>query len=78
MYTTDFAYDGPIFLVPLSLSYPSSPVPVQARPAREGRSCEHFGGYKTLNRIPLLLATEYLAAILLKKVTMNKSHTANF
>ena len=28
MYTTDFAYDGPIFLVPLSPSYPSSPVPV--------------------------------------------------
>ena len=26
MYTADFAYDGPIFLVPLSLSYPSSPV----------------------------------------------------
>ena len=26
MYTTDFAYDGPFFLVPLSLSYPSSPV----------------------------------------------------
>ena len=26
LYTTDFAYDGPIFLVPLSLSYPSSPV----------------------------------------------------
>ena len=26
MYTTDYAYDGPIFLVPLSLSYPSSPV----------------------------------------------------
>ena len=26
MYTTDIAYDGPIFLVPLSLSYPSSPV----------------------------------------------------
>ena len=23
MYTMDFAYDGPIFLVPLSLSYPS-------------------------------------------------------
>ena len=23
---TDFAYDGPIFLVPLSLSYPRSPV----------------------------------------------------
>ena len=26
MYTTDFAYDGPIFLVPLSPSYPSLPV----------------------------------------------------
>ena len=26
MHMTDFAYDGPIFLVPLSLSYPSSPV----------------------------------------------------
>ena len=26
MYTTDFAYDGPIFPVPLSPSYPSSPV----------------------------------------------------
>ena len=26
MYKTDFAYDGPIFLVPLSPSYPSSPV----------------------------------------------------
>ena len=26
MYTTDFAYDGPFLLVPLSLSYPSSPV----------------------------------------------------
>ena len=25
MYTTDFAYDGPICLVPLSPSYPSSP-----------------------------------------------------
>ena len=26
VYMTDFAYDGPIFLVPLSPSYPSSPV----------------------------------------------------
>ena len=26
MYMTDFAYDGPLFLVPLCLSYPSSPV----------------------------------------------------
>ena len=33
MYMTDFAYDGPIFLVPLSLSYPSSPVPNVSRKA---------------------------------------------
>ena len=26
MFMRDFAYDGPIFLVPLSLSYPSSPL----------------------------------------------------
>ena len=26
-------------------------------PARGGRSCEHFGGYKTINRIPLLCHT---------------------
>ena len=32
MYTTDFAYDGPIFLVPLSPSYPSSPVITFLRP----------------------------------------------
>ena len=25
------------------------------RPARGGRSCEHFGGYKTINRIPLYM-----------------------
>ena len=30
MYTTDFAHDGPIFLVPLSPSYPSSHVAVMA------------------------------------------------
>ena len=24
-----------------------------ARPARGGGSCEHFGGYKNINRIPL-------------------------
>ena len=23
------------------------------RPARGGRSCKHFGGHKTINRIPL-------------------------
>ena len=28
------------------------------RPVREGRSCEHFGGYKAINRIPLHLYRE--------------------
>ena len=28
-------------------------VPVCSVPARGGRSCERFGGYKTINRIPL-------------------------
>ena len=27
-------------------------------PARGGRSCEHFGGYKTINRIPLPLLSK--------------------
>ena len=26
------------------------------RPARGGGSCEHFGGYRTINRIPLKIA----------------------
>ena len=29
-------------------------------PARGGRSCEHFSGYKTINRIPLPLSTPKL------------------
>ena len=30
------------------------------RPGRGGGSCEHFGGYKTINRIPLpLLLVSY-------------------
>ena len=31
------------------------------RPARGGRLCEHFGGYKTINRIPLPLPSRQLA-----------------
>ena len=30
------------------------------RPAMEGRSCENFGGYKTINRIPLPLILNHL------------------
>ena len=29
------------------------------RPARGGRLCERFGGYKTINRIPLPLPLPY-------------------
>ena len=45
MYTTDFVYDGPTFLVPLSPSYPSSPV----QPNKSGS----FGcyGYECVNAI---------------------------
>ena len=32
-------------------------------PARGGRSCEHFGGYKTINRIPLPLHVHNLNMI---------------
>ena len=42
-YMTDFAYDGPIFLVPLSLSYLSSPV---YRPGHEFKAdayCHYTG-----------------------------------
>ena len=31
-------------------------------PARGGRSCEHFGGYKTINRIPLRLLSKHKSA----------------
>ena len=40
------------------------------RPARGGRSCERFGGYKTINRIPLPLpfSNIFLAISLLAEV----------
>ena len=31
-----------------------------ARPARGGRLCEHFSGYKTINRIPLLRVVTFV------------------
>ena len=33
-------------------------------PARGGRSCEHFGGYKTINRIPLFGVDLHLYALI--------------
>ena len=35
-------------------------------PARGRRSCEHFGGYKTINRIPLFvnIVTEHLTPVI--------------
>ena len=43
-------------MLPTALEYPSGIEMVfdVYRPARGGRSCEHFGGYKTMNRIHLL------------------------
>ena len=44
-------------MLPAALEYPSGDLNGFRvhRPAREGRLCEHFGGYKTINRIPLPL-----------------------
>ena len=44
-------------MLPAALEYPSGieMVSVCTVPAREGRSCEHFGGYTTINRISLPL-----------------------
>ena len=41
-------------MLPAALEYPSGDWNGFRvyRPARGGRSCEHFGGYKTINRIP--------------------------
>ena len=57
-------------------------------PARGGRSCEHFGGYKTLNRIPLLSSLDLKALLILFRLffvhmlhhcssTMEKEHFTN-
>ena len=39
-------------------------------PARGGGSCEHFGGYKTINRIPLPL---YITFPEIHSLTHNKA-----
>ena len=45
------------YMLPVALEYPRGieMVSVCTVPARRGRSCEHFGGYKTINRITLPL-----------------------
>ena len=45
------------FMLPAALEYPSGDWNGLCvyRPAMEGRSCEHFGGYMTINRMPLPL-----------------------
>ena len=48
-------------MLPTALEYPSGDgngVRVY-RPARGGRSSEHFVGYKTTNRIPFTLGNSY-------------------
>ena len=51
-------------MLPTALEYPSGDLNVFRvyRPARGGRSCERFGGYKTINRISLHLPL-YLGAL---------------
>ena len=44
-------------------------------PARGGRSCEHFGGYKTINRIPLL---ELFPANNSRTYQNNQNHSGMF
>ena len=43
-------------MLPVALEYPPEieMVSVCTVPARGGRLCERFGGYKTINRIPLV------------------------
>ena len=55
MYTTDFAYDGPIFLVPLSPSYPSSPV-LHTRMTRKQAPTLISRSWNSLSRSILSLA----------------------
>ena len=52
-------------MLPVALEYPPGieMVSVCTVPARGGRSCEHFGGYKTINRIPLPLCERYRQAL---------------
>ena len=51
-------------MLPVALEYPRGieMVSVCTVPARGGRSCEHFGGYKTINPIPLPLLIKEIQA----------------
>ena len=51
-------------------------VSVCAVPAREGRSCEHIGGYKTINRIPLPLQSR-TTVLICYKILSQLYETAN-
>ena len=48
-------------MLPAVLEYPSGDSNgfCMYRPARGGRLCEHIGGYKTINRIPLPFTTVF-------------------
>ena len=49
------------YMLPVALEYPYGDLNGFRvyRPARKGRLCEHFGGYKTINRIPLPLKLKF-------------------
>ena len=62
-------------MLPVALEYPPGieMVSVCTVPARGGRPCEHFGGYKTINRIPLVVvaaATVVVAAAVVVMVVV--------
>ena len=70
MYTTDFAYDGPIFLVPLSPSYPSSPVHISII-----LICEIFHIFTIINQLFYLVSVFNLTLIALHGSICAHTHT---
>ena len=46
-------------------------------PARGGRSCEHFGGYKTINRIPLHMDSTRLTLWYELTIVLQMANLAN-
>ena len=59
-------------MLPTALEYPRNAFHVY-RPARGGRLCEHFGGYKTINRTPLPMAlAPFLGTVSIDNIRNNQ------
>ena len=63
-------------MLPVALQYPPGDCNGFRvyRPARGGKSCERFGGYKTINRIPLPLFDSNIAC----SITPNYSNEQSY